>query len=79
MKATINQDGMLSIETETELEYYALTKWQEENFINNNGRIKGEKMLFHYKRIEKESGDFQQTNIYKPEPTPNPSGGRVVS
>ena len=25
------------------------------------------------------SGNFQQTNIYKPKPTPKPSGGRVVS
>lgn len=34
MKATINKDGMLTIESETELESYALKQWLNNNLVN---------------------------------------------
>jgi len=32
MKATINANGILVVEAETDLEAYALKKWSEDNF-----------------------------------------------
>jgi hypothetical protein len=34
MTATIDKDGILMIEAETELEAYALSKWADENFTS---------------------------------------------
>lgn len=34
MKATINKDGILTIESETELESYALKQWLSNNPVN---------------------------------------------
>lgn len=41
MKAEINENGMLTIKTETPLESYALKKWLDEN-----KEIGGEKLMF---------------------------------
>jgi len=39
MKATIDKDGILLVTAENELECYALSRWIDESFDENNGFI----------------------------------------
>jgi hypothetical protein len=46
MKARIRQDGVMVIETETDLEDYALQKWLADNQADDEGRMPAHGFLF---------------------------------